>query len=31
MNVVEKIVSAPKGANDMPEKPVKVTKIVIKY
>ena len=30
MNVVEKIVSAPKGANDRPEKPVKITQIVIK-
>jgi peptidyl-prolyl cis-trans isomerase A (cyclophilin A) len=31
MDVVNKIVSAPKGANDMPDKPVKITKITIKY
>jgi peptidyl-prolyl cis-trans isomerase A (cyclophilin A) len=29
MNVVEKIVSAPKGANDRPLQPIKITKIVI--
>jgi peptidyl-prolyl cis-trans isomerase A (cyclophilin A) len=31
MDVVNKIVTAPKGANDMPNEPVKIKKIVIKY
>ena len=30
MDVVNKIVSAPKGAQDMPEKPVKITSISVK-
>jgi peptidyl-prolyl cis-trans isomerase A (cyclophilin A) len=30
MDVVEKIVNAPRGANDMPNNPVKIKKIVIK-
>lgn len=30
MDVVEKIVSAPRGPNDMPEKPVQIKKIVVK-
>src|SRR6185312_2344807 len=31
MKTVEKIVNAPKGPNDRPDKPVKINKIVIKY
>jgi hypothetical protein len=30
MEIVDKIVSAPKGANDRPEKPVKINRIVLK-
>jgi peptidyl-prolyl cis-trans isomerase A (cyclophilin A) len=30
MDVVNKIVSAPRGPNDLPEKPIKIKRIVIK-